>query len=111
MRFLRRRGLRLIERNYSCREGEIDLIMADGDTLVFVEVRMRTRDDYGGAAASVTPSKQAKMARTALRFMQQHDSGTDRPARFDVVALDGGTDIDWLRSAFECTEAQSRVRP
>lgn len=61
--WLKGKGLKLLERNVRSRFGEIDLVMEDGTTLVFVEVRYRSRDDYGGAVASVTPAKQARLQR------------------------------------------------
>lgn len=98
--YLERRGLALAARNYRCRYGEIDLIMFDGETLVFVEVRMRTSEVFGGAAASITASKQAKLIRTAHHYLS---SIHHEPAcRFDVVLMTG-TDslkIEWIKNAF-----------
>ena len=81
--FLQQQGLALVARNYQCRFGEIDLIARDGDTLVFVEVRMRANDAFGGAAASITARKRDKLLRTARHYL----SGLARtPAcRFDAV--------------------------
>ena len=62
--FLVARGLSIVERNFRCRRGEIDIIARDGDTLVFAEVRLRTRSDFGGAAASITAKKRARMRET-----------------------------------------------
>ena len=100
-RYLQSQGLTLLARNYSCRLGEIDLIMSDRDTLVFVEVRERNSARYGGAAASITPPKQQKIQRTAEYFLVNHRRLSNMPCRFDVVAIEGGT-ISWLRDAFEC---------
>lgn len=98
--YLQRHQLVLIEQNYCCRFGEIDLIMRENATLVFVEVRMRTSDVYGGAAASITPAKQKKVLRTARHYI----AGTNaEPAcRFDVVLLSGtnGHDMEWIKNAF-----------
>jgi len=95
---LQRQGLRLVEANFHCKGGEIDLVMRDGAALVFVEVRQRAARRHGGAAASITPAKLRRMVRAAefylLRFAQM-------PAcRFDVVAIDG-EQLDWLRNAVE----------
>lgn len=102
---LQRAGLRLLERNYriaagrSRRAGEVDLIMTDRDgTLVFVEVRARADASHGGAAASVTASKQAKLIYAAQHYLQRHASPP--PCRFDVVAIDG-TELTWLQAAFD----------
>ncbi|MFL6671852.1 MAG: YraN family protein [Massilia sp.] len=95
---LKRQGLALVEANYSCKGGEIDLVMRDRDTLVFVEVRQRADRKHGGAAASITPAKIRRLVRAAqfylLRFPQTP------PCRFDIVAFDGDQ-LDWLRNAIE----------
>ncbi|AON57070.1 YraN family protein [Herbaspirillum seropedicae] len=95
---LRQQGLQLLERNYRCQGGEIDLIMREGDTVVFVEVRARASASYGGAAASVTPAKQRRLILAAQRWLQAQ-AGTP-PCRFDVVTLDG-QQLQWLRNAIE----------
>ena len=97
--YLQVRGLRLIERNYSCRMGEIDLILADGPTLVFDEVRLRRNLDYGGAAASITAAKRQRILRAARHYLSGRP---ERPCRFDVIlldALDPGR-IEWIKDAF-----------
>jgi len=97
--YLQRRHLVLIERNYHCRFGEIDLIMRDGKTLVFIEVRMRTSEIFGGAAASITVSKQVKLLRTARHYIAGTNSEPD--CRFDVVLLSGiNAKIKWIENAF-----------
>lgn len=95
---LRAQGLRLITRNYRCKGGEIDLIMASprGET-VFVEVRVRNRADFGGAAASVGVRKQQRLIRAAQHYLAHLPSVP--PCRFDVVAIDAGQ-IEWLPDAF-----------
>lgn len=98
--YLQQRGLKLIERNFRCKGGEIDLILAEpaSNLLVFVEVRQRSSQRYGGAAASVTRSKQAKLIIAAQVFLQRH---ADLPAcRFDVIAIDDDL-IEWIKQAFE----------
>ncbi|WP_075256350.1 YraN family protein [Herbaspirillum camelliae] len=95
---LRQQGLQLLERNYRCQGGEIDLIMREGDTVVFVEVRARASTSYGGAAASVTPAKQRRLILAAQRWLQMQASTP--PCRFDVIALDG-PQLQWLRNAIE----------
>lgn len=97
--YLEARGLVPVARNWRCRFGEIDLIMRDGETLVFVEVRMRSRQDFGGAAASVTPAKQKKLAATARLYLGQVNPTP--PCRFDVIALDEHDSPVWLRNAFD----------
>jgi len=67
--FLEGRGLAIVERNFRCRRGEIDIIARDGPTLVFVEVRLRSRQDYGGAAASITAAKRSRLAAAALFYL------------------------------------------
>lgn len=97
--FLAARGLQEIERNYRVRGGEIDLVMRDGEHLVFVEVRYRSRSDFGGAAASVTAAKQARLALAAQHYLQQRGNRT--PCRFDVVALAPDQPPQWIRDAFQ----------
>lgn len=99
--FLQRNGLQLIESNFRSRHGEIDLIMRDGNTLVFAEVRLRSNSQFGGAGASITAAKQAKIARTAQFYLQHTRSRA--PCRFDAVLLDSldATRIEWIRNAFE----------
>lgn len=105
LEFLQRRGLFLKESNYLTRMGEIDLIMTEGETLVFVEVRTRNTEDYGGGLASVTPAKQRKLCRTALFYLQKHGK-TEHPCRFDVVAINtdnSTTTFEWIKNAFDFT--------
>lgn len=95
--YLQQRGLKLLQTNYHSRYGEIDLIMQDGDTLVFVEVRLRNNPGFGGAAASVDARKQDKLIKTAQHYLCTLKKVP--PCRFDVVALEGDT-VNWLKSAF-----------
>jgi putative endonuclease len=96
--YLERNGLRLLERNFRCKGGEIDLVMEEGATLVFVEVRKRAASAFGGAAASVGARKQARLIVAAQRYLQRYR--LPPPCRFDVVAIDGAT-LDWLRNAID----------
>ena len=98
--FLQRQHLVLLEKNYRCRFGEIDLIMREGTTLVFVEVRMRSNNYFGGAAASITTTKQNKLIRAARHYLSR--LYTTPPCRFDGVLLTGHHDpeIEWIRDAF-----------
>jgi len=98
-RTLERAGLRFRAANARFRVGELDLVMDDGDTLVFVEVRYRESSRFGGAAASVTAGKRRRLARAALAWLATHPSMAQRPCRFDVVAL-GGDAPEWIRDAF-----------
>jgi len=97
--FLQQQGLKLIARNYRCRFGEIDLIAREGRILVFVEVRMRASDQFGGAAASITAGKRRKLLRTARHYL----AGAARtPAcRFDALLVNGADNsVQWLQNAF-----------
>ena len=94
--FLSRRGLRLIERNYRVRGGELDLVCRDGRTVVFVEVRARGRSDFGSAADSITATKRRRLVIAAQSWLLRHG---EQPCRFDCVLIDGG-DLVWLRDAF-----------
>lgn len=101
---LERAGLKLVERNWRSRFGEIDLVMRDAEELVFVEVRYRRDPRFGGGAASVGPAKRGKLTRAAQGFLQTHPRLASLPCRFDVVAFDGDAETatsDWQRAAFE----------
>ena len=97
--YLEARGLRILARNYRCKAGEIDLIALSGTTTVFVEVRARTSDRFGGAAASITAAKRGRLLRTARHYLAQQ--GGERACRFDVVLLSGAaSQIEWIQNAF-----------
>ena len=101
-RFLSRHGLALAARNFRCRRGEIDLVMQDSDTLVFVEVRYRGRSDFGTPAESVNEVKQRKLIAAAELYLVRHRRQTP-PCRFDVVSItpcEGRAKIEWIRDAF-----------
>jgi putative endonuclease len=101
---LERAGLVLLAQNHVTRFGELDLVMRDGDTLVFVEVRYRHRTRYGGAAASVTAPKRAKLVRAAALFLAAHAQYANLECRFDVVAFEGPPQaprVAWHRAAFD----------
>jgi len=98
--YLQQHGLKLLQANYRCRFGEIDLILQDGDTHVFVEVRLRSSAAFGGAAASIDARKQAKLVRAAKHYL----AALQRlpPCRFDAILMQA-TDInkiEWIKNAF-----------
>ena len=98
--FLQKQGLKLLDKNYRCRFGEIDLILLDKKTLVFAEVRLRKNPNFGGAASSITAQKQARIVHTAQHYLStQHNLP---PCRFDVVLLNELADkhIEWIQNAF-----------
>lgn len=108
--YLQKHSLILLEKNFTTRAGEVDLIMSDkndADTLVFIEVRYRKNQNFGGAAASVTPKKQQRIIKAALAYQQQN--APQSSMRFDVVAIEGDNinrklskdiSINWIVSAF-----------
>ena len=98
--FLLNHGLKLIAQNYHCRFGEIDLIMLDGKTLVFTEVRLRKNSQFGGAGASITAQKMQKLILTAQHYLQTHG---EQPCRFDAILMDtlDAKSIQWVRNAFD----------
>lgn len=103
-RYLERAGLRFVAANVGCRAGEIDLIMRDQNTWVFVEVRYRRNANFGGAAASVTHSKRQRLLRAAAFWLAQHNASLDTSAcRFDVLAITG-SQLEWLPDAFNAQE-------
>ncbi len=99
-KYLQQQGLTLVTRNYHCKAGEIDLIMRDGHTLVFVEVRLRSNSRFGDAASSITLDKQRKLTKAAQHYLQQHG---DTACRFDAILMDSAQEshIEWIRNAFD----------
>lgn len=100
---LRQAGLREVARNAAFRSGELDLVMLDGLTLVFVEVRYRRNARFGGGAASVDAGKQRRLVRAAQLFLQLHPSLATHACRFDVMDASGDADapqLHWIRDAF-----------
>lgn len=97
--YLTAQGLQIKARNWQCRFGEIDLIAIDGDTIVFVEVRRRTRSKFGDAATSITPAKQAKLMATAQLYLATLRNTP--PCRFDAILLDGNTELRWLKNIIQ----------
>lgn len=98
--FLINHGLSLVAQNYHCRFGEIDLIMQEAETLVFVEVRLRSSNQFGNPAESITRQKQQRLIATAQHFLQTQPS---TPCRFDAILMNKVNlhDIEWLRNAFD----------
>lgn len=102
--YLISRGLKAVTQNYHCRFGEIDLIMTDAKTLVFVEVRLRTNNQFGTAAASITQQKQHKLILTAQHYLQEYSKQHgDCQCRFDAILMDkaDAEHIEWVRNAFD----------
>lgn len=99
--YLQAQGLRLITTNYRCRWGEIDLVMGDRSTIVFVEVRARKSLAFGGAIASITKTKQIKLIQTAKHYQVVHKLKDNYSLRFDIVLLQGmPRQIEWIQNAF-----------
>ncbi|WP_458070021.1 YraN family protein [Rhodanobacter sp. BL-MT-08] len=101
---LERAGLKLLDRSYNTRFGELDLVMCDGEIVVFVEVRYRKHASHGTAAESVTASKRLKLIKAAELWLAAHPKKSDASCRFDVITFDGPVDearYAWLRGAFE----------
>jgi putative endonuclease len=95
---MRRAGLLLVERNWRCRHGEIDLIAEERGMLVFAEVRMRSAPGFGGAGESVTAAKRQRLLAAARLYLSRRP---DTVCRFDVFLVDGLTaDVQWIRDAF-----------
>jgi putative endonuclease len=103
--WLGKQGLTLLNRNYYCRWGEIDIIMEDSTYLVFIEVRYRKQSQYGSPAETVTERKQEKIRLTAEHFLLSHSQHHRKNCRFDVIAAQPGSSSDklsfnWIRNAF-----------
>lgn len=96
--YLVAKGLKPICRNYRCKQGELDLVMRDGNALVIVEVRYRKSAVYGSALESVTYTKQTKIIAATQHYLLTEP--IDCPIRFDVVAICGNADIEWVKNAF-----------
>lgn len=98
--FLEQRGWKILERNFSCRAGEIDLIAQDGRVLVFLEVKYRKNADFGTPAEAVTARKRSRLCRTADYYRMLHRIPEQQPCRFDVAAI-LGENIEVIKNAFE----------
>ena len=106
-RFLKRKGLRIIARNYRRRSGEVDLVMLDGETLVFVEVRYRGPGAWSSGLESVQRAKQERLMRTAALYLEEHPQHRLRNARFDVVSASRRNYrivCEWTPNAFEAMD-------
>lgn len=102
--FLTARGLETLYENYQFRGGEIDLVMRDGDTIVFVEVRYRNTEEFGDGAESITAGKQKRVIATAMHYLQHTQNQADPPCRFDVIAVSDDPqrhDVEWIPDAFD----------
>lgn len=100
--YLESQGLVWIASNHRCRFGEIDLIMSDQERLVFIEVRFRRSSGYGGASASVDARKQRRLVTAARHYLSR--CPTERPCRFDVIAINGQESIRWIKGAFDASD-------
>lgn len=98
LRFLLDRGMRLLARNFSCRLGEIDLIVDHSGTTVFVEVRQRRNTAFGSGAESITRGKRTRLIATARFYLARQP--VQPPCRFDVVSVTADDDIEWIQDAF-----------
>lgn len=104
-RFLQQQGWSPVARNYFCRRGELDLVMAKDQWLIFVEVRWRRSPRFGSAAESITHGKQQKIIAAAEHFVQNHPAIKSQMMRFDVISVSPGpqqqTEIQWIQDAFQ----------
>ncbi|MBL4607723.1 MAG: YraN family protein [Pseudomonadales bacterium] len=109
-KYLKNNGLKLVARNYNCRFGEIDLIMLDAKTLVFIEVRYRNNPQFGTALDSITPAKQQKVIKSAQHYLQTNNWANKLFCRFDALGIIGGDtqqkdrnlsyQVEWVKDAF-----------
>lgn len=98
LQYLINYGLKPVCRNFRCKQGELDLIMSDNDTLVVIEVRFRKSDKYGSAAESITKSKQSRIIAATQNYISTNKISC--AIRFDVVAISGKRELDWIKNAF-----------
>ena len=97
--YLQAQGFQVLSRNYRLRGGELDLIGRDGDYLVFVEVRYRSSEAFGGALHSISLAKQQRIIRTAQHYLMRYP--VDSPCRFDVLAINHAQQITWIKNTFD----------
>ena len=105
-KYLEKQGLQLILSNYHCRLGEIDLIMQDQDTLVFVEVRYRLRSSFVSPVLSINAAKQQRLIRSAMVFIKHHNLNDKVPCRIDLIGLTrckstGDLVFEWIKNAIQ----------
>lgn len=102
--FLKKRGLKVLERNHRCRGGEVDLVCREGEIVVFVEVRLRRDAEHGGAGASITTGKRRRLIQAARHWLA---GKPDCPCRFDAVLLDRPEPdaIEWVKGAFNAQKS------
>ncbi|WP_445367608.1 YraN family protein [Methylomonas sp. BW4-1] len=98
--YLQQQGLTLVCSNFRCKMGELDLVMKDGSALVIVEVRFRKSEQFGGALASITRQKQARIVAATQHYVIINNLG-NAAIRFDVVAVSGDNRLDWIKNAFQ----------
>lgn len=104
LKYLKKQGLKLLQKNYHCRLGEIDLIMQDEDCIVFIEVRYRNNADFGNGLDTVNINKQHKLIKTAQLYLIQKGLYEKIPARFDVISISNGElnpQLCWIKNAFQ----------
>lgn len=106
LHYLEKKGLKLIQRNFSCKMGEIDIIMQERNSIVFVEVRYRKNNNFGSGAETITHRKQQRIIKTAHFFLLKNPKLATFPCRFDVVSVQPDlnnqyNEIHWIPNAFE----------
>ncbi len=104
LRYLKKQGLKFLQKNYHCRLGEIDLVMSDQGYIVFIEVRYRKNTGFGNGLDTVTKNKQQKLIKTAQLYLIQEGLYEKVPARFDVVSISSGKlkpELIWVKNAFQ----------
>ncbi len=97
--FLLKQGLQVVDKNYRCKQGELDLIMLDNQSLVIVEVRFRQSNIFGGALESITQKKQSRIIAATQVYLQKNKINS--PIRFDVIAMSNEQNINWIQNAFQ----------
>lgn len=97
----RERGLTCLARNFTCRQGELDLVLREDDELIVAEVRYRARSDYGNPAASVNYRKRRRIIAATRYFLLTHPEHADRAVRFDVIGIGPGDRLEWIEAAFD----------
>jgi len=101
--YLKKQGLKLLDQNFHGKYGELDLVMQDSDSIVFVEVRYRKQTNFGSPQESINYQKQQKIIKTALYYLQRQPEWQNAAARFDVIGITSGDsqpDIEWIQNAF-----------
>jgi len=98
--YLIKQGIQILDTNYRCKLGEIDIIAKQDNTLLFVEVKFRKNSKFGSPSEMVTPQKQKRIVKSTQHYLQAHSNLANKACRFDVISIQQN-DIEWIKNAFD----------